>query len=98
MKITAARKAAAIALGATMVLTLATSSVFAGKGVGAFNGNKYGTENKNATQLCPDGYTLTWDSYDGADLNGNDWVCKKWSGNEGVYSSIDDITQTTKWD
>jgi hypothetical protein len=98
MQVTAARKAIGITLGAIMVLSLATSSAFAGKGQGAFNGNKSGTWHKDETYLCADGYGLVYDSYSGADLNENDYVCEKYAGNEGGYTQVDDITKTTKWD
>jgi len=93
MKITSARKGTGMLVTAVAILALAVGSAFAGQG--SYNGNKYGTENKPATYLCADGYTLVQGDY-GADINGNYYVCRKWT--PSGYTYVDDSTSTTRWD
>jgi hypothetical protein len=93
MRVTSARKAAGMALTAVAILALATSTAFAGKGVGGDNGNKYGNDNKKATEVCTDDYYVVYQQWgDPADLNDNGAICEKYSGLEGGYSRIDDIS------
>ena len=91
MKFSSGRKATGIGLTALAILALATSSVFAGRGVGGDNGNKYGNDNKKDTLICPDGYNL-YQTSNAADLNGNGWVCRKWTDDSFTY--IDDISSS----
>jgi hypothetical protein len=84
---------------ALVAFGMLAGGALAGKGQGAQNGNKNGTWHKNQTYTCQDGYSLTyvWSwayQYDGglgADLNGDAYVCYKYSGNNGGYTFVDDI-------
>jgi hypothetical protein len=91
MKVSSARKATGMALTAVAILALATSSAFAGRGVGGDNGNKWGNDNKKDTYICPDGYSL-FQTSNAADLNQDGYVCGKWT--DDSYTYVDDITSS----
>ena len=96
MQINSARKATGMALTALAILALATSSAFAGRSDTKDNGNKYGTDNKKETWICPDGYSGVYGSSNPADLNQNGFYCRKWT--DDSYTYIDDVSSSPHFD